>query len=209
MKKVILHLCADIGSDSRFYQESEDYEVIRVGIDIGVENFTPTGDICGIIANPPCTEFSTVAGFDKKGDYQKGMELVNHCLRIIEYSKVNCNLGWWVIENPAKGKLRDFLGKPVMVYQPWQFGSPWTKQTALWGEFTHPVPILKDKRDVVQIPELWKRKGRDLACLTYLHKSAINLIPELYIFKPLVKDDQGFRSLCSQGFAKAFFDSNK
>ena len=31
MKKIILHLCADIGSDSRFYDLSDEYEVIRIG----------------------------------------------------------------------------------------------------------------------------------------------------------------------------------
>ncbi len=41
MRKLIVHLCADIGSDSRFYQESDEYEVLRIGVDIGVENFTP------------------------------------------------------------------------------------------------------------------------------------------------------------------------
>lgn len=45
---------------------------------------------------------------------------------------------WWVIENPANGRLKEFLGKPKYVYQPWEFGSPWTKKTALWGEFNIP-----------------------------------------------------------------------
>lgn len=31
VKKTILHLCADIGSDSRFYDLSDDYEVVRIG----------------------------------------------------------------------------------------------------------------------------------------------------------------------------------
>ena len=35
-RKVILHLCADLGSDSLFYQLSEEYEVIMVGEKIGV-----------------------------------------------------------------------------------------------------------------------------------------------------------------------------
>ena len=38
-KKVILHLCADTGSDSWPYQKDPDYEVILVGKDIGVENY--------------------------------------------------------------------------------------------------------------------------------------------------------------------------
>ena len=36
-KKLILHLCADLGSDSRFYQLDDNYEVVMVGEKIGVE----------------------------------------------------------------------------------------------------------------------------------------------------------------------------
>lgn len=59
MKKKILHLCADTGSDSYFYANDPEYEVIRVGSDIGVENFIAPQGTYGIIANPVCLEFST------------------------------------------------------------------------------------------------------------------------------------------------------
>ena len=64
--KTILHLCADIGSDSRFYQLDKNYEVILIGQNIGVENYTPDREIHGIIANPVCTKFSTAKDFTKK-----------------------------------------------------------------------------------------------------------------------------------------------
>ena len=108
IKKLILHLCADLGSDSLFYQKSEEYEVVMIGEDIGVENFYPPENVHGIIANPVCTEFSTAKGFHKERDYEKGMEMVNHCLRIIKIADPK----WWVIENPANGRLKDFLGLP-------------------------------------------------------------------------------------------------
>lgn len=47
MKKNILHLCADLGSDSWYYQQDEDYNVIRVGAEIGVENYTPISRYTG------------------------------------------------------------------------------------------------------------------------------------------------------------------
>ena len=82
MKK-ILHLCADLGSDSKPYRDNG-YEVIQVGKDIGVENFKPPQDVYGIIANPPCTEFSFAKTNSKiPRDLEKGMFLVKHCLRII------------------------------------------------------------------------------------------------------------------------------
>ena len=40
MKKVILHLCADIGSDSYPYACDPDYRVILIGKAYGVENLT-------------------------------------------------------------------------------------------------------------------------------------------------------------------------
>ena len=85
--KTILHLCADIGSDSRPYQLDSEYNVILIGKNVGVEDYTPTNKIYGIIANPVCTEFSTAKGFEKNNDIEKGMVLVNHCLRIIAVAK--------------------------------------------------------------------------------------------------------------------------
>ena len=49
MKKTILHLCADLGSDSRYYQLDNDYEVIKIGKEIGVENYHPPKNVYGII----------------------------------------------------------------------------------------------------------------------------------------------------------------
>jgi len=204
-KKIILHLCADLGSDSRFYQLDGSYEVILVGQDIGVENYHPPKNVHGIIANPPCTEFSTAGNFNHIGDLDKGMELVNHCLRIIEEAKP----AWWVIENPAKGRLKQFLGKPRYIYQPWEYGSSWTKQTALWGSFNIPPKIYTRWEDVPNKIELWKRKGRKIAGLVYLHKSAINLITEFEFARDHIKCDADIRSMCSQGFAKAFYDANE
>lgn len=126
--KIILHLCADIGSDSKPYKDAG-YNVLCIGKDIGVENFYPKFPVYGIIANPVCTEFSIAKGFHKNGDYEKGLFLVRHCQRIIEES----NPIFWVIENPASGRLRHFLGTPRYTYEPWQYGSPWTKKNSFMG----------------------------------------------------------------------------
>lgn len=202
--KTILHLCADLGSDSRYYQLDDNYEVILVGEKIGVENFNPPENVHGIIANPVCTEFSTANGFHKENDYQKGMVLVNHCLRIIEQAKPK----WWVIENPANGKLKDFLGKPKFIYQPWEFGSPWTKKTALWGEFNQPKKLYTKWDDVPKLHKLYVRPGRSKPALAFLHKSAVDLIPEFQFAKEHIKTDADIRSMCSQGFAHQFYLSN-
>lgn len=205
MKKVILHLCADLGSDSRPYQLNSEYEVIMIGKKIGVQNYTPPVNVYGVIGNPVCTEFSTAKGFHKENDIEKGMFLVNHCLRIIKES----NPKFWVIENPFNGKLKDILGKPNFVYQPWEFGSPWTKKTALWGNFIAPKPIFKKWEEVPKNDNLYIRPSRPKPALAFLHKSAINFMPEFDFAKPFVKNDADFRSLCSQGFANAFFENNR
>lgn len=197
-----MHLCADTGSDSQPYRENG-YNVICVGSKIGVENYHPPEDVYGIIANPVCTEFSVARGFDKAGDYEKGLVLVRECQRII----AECNPVFWVIENPATGHLKDFLGAPVMTYEPWQYGSPWTKKTALWGKFNIPPKVYTRWEDVPKNPALYVRPGRPKPSMAFLHKSAINHIPEFSCFT--VDSDMEFRSLCSQKFAHAFFKANQ
>ena len=133
------------------------------------------------------------------------MFLVNHCLRIIEAAKPK----WWVIENPANGRLKEFLGAPKLVYQPWEYGSPWTKKTALWGSFKTPQPIYKTWGDVPKNEKLYVRPKRNKPALVYLHKSAVGLIPEMQWAKDKIKCDADIRSMCSAGFAKEFFQNNR
>jgi len=201
--KTILHLCADIGSDSYPYFLAG-YNVIKVGKDIGVENYHPPKDVYGVIANPVCREFSRVKNSNKDKYPEDGLFLVNHCQRIIN----ECNPVFWVIENPATGRLKEYLGKPTYEYEPWWFGSPWTKKTALWGKLNIPERKYFNWEDVEKNDKLWCRKGRKTS-LVWLHKSAVNLIPEFAPFIDKVKDDMSLRSLCSQNFAKAFYEVNK
>lgn len=206
MMKTILHLCADIGSDSMPYSNAGGYNVICVGKDIGVENYTPPKDVYGIIANPVCTEFSVVnKGYHRDGDYDKGLFLVRHCQRIIDL----CNPIFHVIENPATGRLKNFLGKPDYEYEPWWYGSPWTKKTALWGKFKIPAPKYNQWHQVPKNEKLYVRPGRGKPSMAFLHKSAVNLIPEFSRFVGKCEDDSAFRSLCSQYFAQAFFEVNR
>lgn len=203
--KTILHLCADIGSDSWYYQKDDNYNVVLIGKDMGVENYEPPSSVYGVIANPVCTDFSTAKGFHKENDIKKGMFLVDHCKRIID----TCNPKFWVIENPFNGRLKNVLGYPDYVYQPWEFGSPWTKKTALWGVFNKPKKLFANYDDVEKIKELYIRPSRKKPSLAFLHKSAINNIDEFKKFKPKINNDSDFRSLCSQGFAKAFYEANR
>jgi hypothetical protein len=202
-KKIILHLCADTGSDTQPYRENG-YEVICIGKDIGVENYKGSAEIYGVIANPVCLEFSTARSTGKARNPEKGMEIVKECQRII----AECpNLKFWVIENPATGRLKDFLGKPVITYEPWHYGSPWTKRTALWGKFNMPPKIYDKWEDVPKIEGLYTRPGRGKPSLAFMHKSHKKFIREFDCFTK-VDSDMEFRSLCSQKFAQAFYEVN-
>jgi len=203
MKKIILHLCADTGSDTKPYQDDPQYEVILVGSSVGVENYHPPKSVYGVIANPVCLEFSTARASGKARNPEAGMFLVNECQRII----AECKPTFWVIENPARGVLKNYLGKPQYEYEPWWYGSPWTKRTALWGVFNIPERKYKKWEDVPKIKELYVQPTRGKPSLAKLHKNAVRHIPEFTDFKP--ESDMEFRSLCSQKFAYAFYTANR
>jgi len=177
---------------------------VLVGSEIGVENYHPPQDVYGVIANPVCVEFSTARSDGKARNPLEGMKLVNECQRII----AECNPEFWAIENPATGVLKHFLGIPTMTYEPWHFGSPWTKKTALWGKFNIPPRVYERWEDVPKIKGLYQRPGRGKPSLAFMHKSAYDLIPEFHSL-PRPTSDMEFRSLCSQKFAQAFYEANK
>lgn len=184
--------------------------MITIGSDIGVENYSPDRVIHGIVANPVCTEFSVARHGNSFGgaarqqsDPEAGMALVRECLRVIE----EANPVWWALENPASVQLRNYLGAPTFAYQPWQYGSPWTKRTGLWGQFTPPTPTYTHWDDVPKL-DVYARPGRKPS-IAFMHKSAFHKIPEFYESgMPVPTSDAEFRSLCSQHFALAFKNAN-
>ena len=193
--KTILHLCADIGSDSKPYLDNE-YNVIRIGKEIGVENFSPPEDVYGIIANPPCTEFSFArTNSIKERDLKKGMFLVTECLRIIwecQYkipykTAKKTTLNFWMLENPF-GFLRRFLGHPALVYQPYEYGDNYKKKTCVWGFFNlpkkSPIECTMPKFDNLKNDQI-HYKGNEI----------------------LTRQER--RSISSPGFCQAFYEANK
>lgn len=196
MKKTILHLCADIGSDTKPYADRPDeYEVICVGKKIGVENYHPPEGVYGVIANPPCTMFSIARTKAKTPrDMVEGMRLVKECLRIIwecQYHMISRmvphKLNFWAIENPSTGYLKHYLGKPAYEYCQAEYGAEYTKATALWGYFNVPKkPLLK----VVSK----KTMGGDYGGASFDFRFS---------------GDGGGKAICPPLFAKAFFEANK
>jgi len=72
-----------------------------------------------------------------------------------------------------------------------------------------PAPLFDRWEDVPKNENLYIRPTRSKPSLAFLHKSAIEFIPEYQWAKPYIKTDADFRSLCSMGFAKAFYDANR
>jgi hypothetical protein len=142
--RVILDLCGGTGNWSRCYRErGYDVRVIdpfpapsvtAVADDVRWLHFP--GPVHGILAAPPCTVFANSGARwpRTREDYLAALSVVDACLRLVAL----CRPAWWALENPV-GKLVRWLGKPVMYFDPCDYGDPYTKRTALWGAFTPPA----------------------------------------------------------------------
>ena len=87
---------------------------------------------------------------------------------------------------------------------PNDYGSPWTKKTALWGNFEMPKPLFEKWEDVPKNENLYVRPGRPKPALAFLHKSAIQFMPEYEWCRDRIRNDADLRSLCTAGFADEF-----
>ena len=89
--------------------------------------------------------------------------------------------------------LKDFLGKPTYTYSPHEFGADFTKRTALWGKFNPPpkpfwLQTLPKGSSIKEKMSILKYKGN---------------------FKERREQQMHDRSMCYEGFAKAFFEANR
>lgn len=187
MSLIILDLCGGTGSWSKPYKEAG-YDVRVLTLPDDIRLLRAIGPVHGILAAPPCTEFSFAKHYHGKGNYthnfKEGMSIVDACFRFITL----CNPKWWAMENP-KGYLRRFLGNPQLTFDPWEFGDPYQKKTDIWGCFTMPQrSILEKPIDLIKFSLL---KSKDIR-------------PEMY--GKLTRTER--RAMTPQGFAKAFFEAN-
>lgn len=136
----ILSLCDFTGNWSRPYRDAG-YDVRQVdlknGDDVRLQYALPY-PVRGVLAAPPCTEFASSGArwWEDKGQAPllDGLALVDACCRIILVHRPQ----WWVIENPI-GRLKHWLGEPEMLFDPSDYGDPYTKRTCLWGRFNQPM----------------------------------------------------------------------
>ena len=137
--KIILDLCGGTGSWSKPYATAGyDVRVITLP-DYDVRAFEPPQAVYGILAAPPCTHFTNSGAQywkakDADGRTLADTQIITHCLRIIAMAAPS----FWAMENPT-GRFVRWMGKPKMVFNPCDYGDPYTKRTCLWGRFNEPI----------------------------------------------------------------------
>lgn len=184
--KIILDLCGGTGAWSAPYKKAG-YDVRLITLpDNDVRLYTPPDNVYGILAAPPCTEFS-LAKTTKARDLKKGMETVTACADIIWECRYKHKLSFWALENP-RGFLRQFLGKPVFTFCQWEFGYFMNKPTDLWGYFNIPKKTCYTKP--TGLMKKWPNGKWNSANWNKVGGSA-------------------GRAITPAGFAKAFFKANR
>jgi len=190
--KIILDLCGGTGSWSRPYKEAG-YDVkLITWPEYDVRTYGPPKEVYGILAAPPCTDF-TVSGaqYWKKKDIDgrtiDSMGIVMACLMII----AKCNPKFWALENPV-GRLVHWIGKYKMTFNPCDYGDAYTKRTCLWGNFNDPV---KNPVEPVFIVD----KGIGKKKYSLVHWSTGGKSART----------KELRSITPKGFAEAFFKANQ
>jgi hypothetical protein len=176
--RAILDLCSGTGSWSKPYRDAG-YVVIQWDLPNDVRLMPkPDVPIHGILAGPPCTKFTSSGNRWKRTDAEmlEAIGIVDACLRFVAL----CRPSFWVLENPV-GKLHRWLGPPQFIFDPCDYGDPYTKKTCLWGDFVRP-----EYRYVkpTEGSKMWKKYGG---------KSART---------------KRERSKTPEGFAQAFFEAN-
>lgn len=218
MKKIIIDLYGGTGSWSRPYEQNGNYCVYNITLPYynalktryeqnnavifcGGESKPLTlklSNIYGILAAPPCTEFSPLKAYNGvKPDYKTGLATVDAALKLVRecmmiYPK---RLSFWALENP-RAKLTYFLGDPPLVFDPCDYGDKWTKKTAIWGYFTPP-----EKHRV-------KPEFTDFS-LVPIKEDIFGKLPDDYTIPEGWTRAQAIRSQTPKGFARAFFRANR
>ena len=195
--KTVISLCDESGVMVEPWADAG-YKCICVDINHGIRNDRIEGnityawgdirswyppdstDIAILFGFPPCTDLavSGARDFEKKRGYRlsDALELFDACMLAARYSGAP-----YMVENPV-GRLSSIKGKPQHMFDPCDYGDPYTKKTCLWtgGGFVMP------------------KKNR----VEPIEGSRMHLLPP-------GPDRQRVRSQTPPGFAKAVFKANK
>lgn len=212
--KIILDLCGGTGAWSKPYRDAGGYEVKVITLpqyDVRRVEFNADAmhfdrmyehnndtlcvfyeDVYGILAAPPCTQFSLARTTAKTPrDLAGGREIMEACLRIIWACRERGNLKFWAMENP-RGLMRQFMGRPAYKFEQWEFGDPGIKPTDIWGYFTPPKKTVSTRPD---------------GLTTRYPGGAVNSRHWMQRQPGLTLAD--VRAITPAGFAQAFYRANK
>jgi len=213
MKKIILDLCGGTGSWSEPYKEAgyavvlitlPEYNILKAytdGTNIHFPHSTmpetviPFDKIYGILAAPPCTEFSLAKGNSSR-NFTSAMRVVEACFFIIWSARANGSLQFWALENPT-GFLRQFLGKPPFTFFQWEFGGEYVKRTDLWGYYKKPKVQVKIKPQNILAGEKHTSHSKQWSNPKKPDK-----------YKDLKLNRAAIRAITPPGFARAFMEAN-
>ena len=137
-EKIILDLCGGTGAWSDPYAENG-YTRIIVDIEDGddVRLFKTDYEIYGMLAAPDCTHLASSGArwWKEKGEQAliEALSLSDACIRIAMFY----NPVFWALENPV-GRLRRYYRDPTLIFDPCDYGDPYTKKTLVWGKFNIP-----------------------------------------------------------------------
>lgn len=204
--KIILDLCGGSGSWSKPYKEAGyDVRVITLP-EHDVCTYEPPENVYGILAAPPCTEFS-LAKTTAPRNLGEGMKTVEACMKIIWECQIKSKLAFWALENP-RGLLVHFLGEPAFKFEQWQFGGSIEKPTYVWGRFNAPKPTVKEKPYIEKFRN--KIDNHNLNSKEYASPTCPDEYKE-YVsqFKDCKEKRAAIRAITPSGFAQAFFEKNR
>lgn len=180
--KLILDLCGGSGAWSDPYKEAGyDVRIVDIkssGEDVRLFKF-PDKPVYGVLAATDCTHLagSGARWWEAKGEAAliEALSIADACFRIALITDPR----FWALENPV-GRLKHYYGPEQLIFDPCDYGDPYTKKTLLWGKFNNP------KRNPVEPTE----------------GSKMHLLPP--------SDERAaLRSITPPGFAKAFFEANQ
>lgn len=208
--KTILSLFDHSGVWSKPYEDAG-YNVIRADIQDGVDVFEVMDDVMsqvregqeegvkvtvyGVLAAPPCTDFSSSgahawkrkegqpADYDNRHTLEFSNTVEHSVAMVLATLEIIAQLepeGFWSLENPV-GRINKLVPElgDPWYFQPCDFGDPYTKKTGLYGKFNKPV------------------------------KTPVLPIFGSMITNKLSSKQKNERSKTPEGFARAFFESNK
>lgn len=204
-EKIILDLCGGSGAWSRPYlMAGYDVRVITLP-DYDVMTYRPPNGVYGILAAPPCTEFSLAKnGSRRSRDLAAGMITVEACLKIIWQCQQHSKLAFWALENPV-GLLRRFLGRPPYTFYQWWFGDLGIKRTDLWGMFSPPRQrVFERPANPYFIKRYKSGKTNQFACAS---PNCPDWAEEYISSQPDKR--AALRAITPEGFAQAFFMVNR